>query len=67
MLLSTMAGNVGRLRRARGWTRLELAARAGVSSLHVQSVERRQDVPVTVWVRLAAALGVTPGDLLQDG
>jgi transcriptional regulator with XRE-family HTH domain len=53
-------------RKARGWTQERLAEAAGVSALQVGFCERGDNVPkLTLILRLARALGVRPGELLD--
>ena len=67
-LRETMATNVQRLRRERGWTQEELADRVGLSARYVGQVERAQaSASVTVLGRLADALGVEPAELVRRG
>ena len=54
-------------RESKGWTRTELARRAGLASdTHVRLIEegRRADPQASTVVKLARALGCTPNDLL---
>jgi transcriptional regulator with XRE-family HTH domain len=52
------------MRSSRGWTRRELAERAGVSKEAIYTHERGNKRPRRDTMRLlAAALGVAPGDL----
>ena len=56
-------------RESKGWTRTELARRAGlVSDSHLRLIEegRRADPQASTVVKLAKALGVTPNDLLLE-
>jgi transcriptional regulator with XRE-family HTH domain len=53
-------------RKARGWTQERLAEAARVSALQVGFCERGDNVPkLTLILRLAKALGVRPGELLD--
>jgi transcriptional regulator with XRE-family HTH domain len=53
-------------RKAKEWTQEKLAERAGVAAIHVGFVERGENVPkLTLILRLAKALGVRPGDLID--
>jgi len=53
-------------RKARSWTQETLAERAGVSALQVGFCERGDNVPkLTLILRIAKALGVRPGELLD--
>jgi transcriptional regulator with XRE-family HTH domain len=54
-------------RKAHGWTQERLAERAGVAAIHVGFVERGENVPkLTMILRIAKALGVRPGELIDD-
>jgi DNA-binding XRE family transcriptional regulator len=56
------------LRRTAGLTQAQLAARSGVCSQRLSSLERGLHAPrQRVVLRLAAALGVSPVDLLSTG
>lgn len=53
-------------RKAKGWTQERLAEAAGVSALQVGFCERGDNVPkLTLILRIARALGVRPGELLD--
>jgi transcriptional regulator with XRE-family HTH domain len=53
-------------RKARGWTQERLAEVAGVSALQIGFCERGDNVPkLTLILRIARALGVRPGELLD--
>jgi transcriptional regulator with XRE-family HTH domain len=53
-------------RTAKGWTQEKLAEVAGVSALQVGFCERGDNVPkLTLILRVARALGVRPGELLD--
>jgi transcriptional regulator with XRE-family HTH domain len=53
-------------RKARGWTQERLAEEAGVSALQVGFSERGDNVPkLTLILRIARALGVRPGELID--
>ena len=55
------------LRAAKEWTQVQLAKRAGVRQAAISELEsgRRVRVDLGVLERLCAALGVTPGELLE--
>lgn len=54
-------------RQQRDWTQERLAEAAGVHVTFIGRVERAQrGISLTHIVRLAAALGVDPGDLIRD-
>ena len=53
-------------RQAREWTQEHLAERSGVSALQIGFCERGDNVPkLTLILRIAKALGVRPGELLD--
>ena len=57
---------VRRLRGEREWTQEELAERAGLTTTYVGQVERGDKVPsLTVVLKLARGLGVSPADLVS--
>ena len=65
-LRKAMATNVRRARYARELTQEELAARAGISTRYLGSIERGAvAASVTVLGRLAQALRVDPGELIS--
>ena len=54
-------------REAKGWTQERLAEVAGVSALQIGFCERGDNVPkLTLVLRISRALGVRPGELLDD-
>jgi transcriptional regulator with XRE-family HTH domain len=56
-----------RLRKAKGWTRVALARRAGISDTYIRLLELGDNVPtLTVLVELATVLGVTPAELVRE-
>jgi transcriptional regulator with XRE-family HTH domain len=56
-----------RLRLEREWTQEQLADAAGLTTTYVGQVERGAKVPsLTVVLRLARGLAVTPAELLAD-
>src|SRR6476646_4589166 len=58
---------VRKRREAKGWTQERLAEVAGVSALQIGFCERGDNVPkLTLILRIARALGVRPGELLDD-
>jgi transcriptional regulator with XRE-family HTH domain len=58
---------IRRLRLERQWTQEHLADAAGVTTTYVGQVERGSKVAsLTVVLRLARGLGVSPTDLLAD-
>ena len=65
--MTYLGGQVRVRRESKGWTRTELARRAGlVSDTHVRLIEdgRRADPQASTVVKLAKALGCTPDALL---
>ena len=55
------------LRRARGWSLERLAEEAGLHWTYVGSVERgERNISLLNIVRLAAAVGADPADLVRD-
>jgi transcriptional regulator with XRE-family HTH domain len=68
-LRRTVAENLRRLRRQRGWTQEELAHRAGLNRNYVGMVERSENAAtLDTLERLAAALGIDAAKLLRtDG
>jgi XRE family transcriptional regulator, regulator of sulfur utilization len=62
-----LGGVVRRLRHERGWTQEDLAEAARLTATYVGQVERGDKVPsLTVILKLARGLGVTPAELLAD-
>lgn len=60
--------NVRRYRHERGLTQEQLAFEAKLDLTYVGGIERgRRNPSVMVLARLAAALGVSPSELLQSG
>lgn len=56
-----------RFRKERKWTQEDLADRAQLTTTYVGQVERGDKVPsLTVLLKLARALGVSPADLFRD-
>lgn len=67
-LRGVLARNLRRLRRARGLSQEELAARAGLNRNYVGMIEREENAAtVDVLERLAEVLGVRAPDLLDGG
>lgn len=60
--------NVRELREARGWSQEDYADRAGIHRTYVSDIERgRRNPTITVVEKLAAPLGVSAGELLDNG
>ena len=58
--------NVRRLREAKGWSQEDYADRAGIHRTYVSDIERgRRNPTIAVVEKLAAPLGVTPGQLID--
>lgn len=65
-ILGYIAANVRRTRTRRNMTQEKLAEAAGLSSVHVQRVERAEvNMSVTVLAALAEALKVSPATLFK--
>jgi len=65
-LVSLFAANVRRLRKERGLSQEELAEAAGVHRTYVGMIERgEKNVTIYNIQRIAIALGVRPGSLLD--
>jgi transcriptional regulator with XRE-family HTH domain len=64
--MKTLGARLRVLRTERGLSQAQLAARAKLSNSYTARVERgEQDPTVSVLVRLAKALGVSPAELLR--
>lgn len=60
-------GAVRKLREAQGWSQENLAEAANLHRTYISGIESGARNPtLTVIVRLAAALGVTPAELLMQ-
>ncbi len=65
-LREIVAGNLRRLRHAKGISQEELADRAGINRNYVGKMEREENAAtVDMLEKLATVLGVDPADLLQ--
>jgi transcriptional regulator with XRE-family HTH domain len=65
-LVTVFAGNVRRLRKARGLSQEELAEAAGVHRTYIGMIERcEKNVTIYNIERIALALQVRPGTLLD--
>jgi len=63
---SFIGARLGGWRRSRNFTQVALAARAGLPQASVSIIEHgRRDISLRTVFRLAAALGITPGTLLD--
>jgi transcriptional regulator with XRE-family HTH domain len=66
-LMRRIAKNVRRHRLAKGWTQQILADRAGTSRIYVAKIEgAAKEISLDMLERLARALGVKPGRLLDE-
>lgn len=64
--MTRMRQNVTRLRKARKLTKYKLAQHAGISRAYLGAVEAgKSDPSVSTLVKIASALGVKPGELLE--
>lgn len=65
-LRQTLADNLKRERRVRGWSQEEFADRAQIDRTYVSSIERcRYAVTIDVLEKLADALSIDPVTLIQ--
>lgn len=65
-LMRRIGANVRRRRLARGWTQQALADRVGTSRIYVAQIEgAAKEISLDMLERLARALGVAPGRLLD--
>ena len=65
-LREIVAGNLRRLRHAKGISQEELADRAGIDRNYVGKLEREENAAtVDMLEKLATVLGVDPAELLQ--
>jgi transcriptional regulator with XRE-family HTH domain len=59
--------SVRRMRESHGWTQEELAEHAEMSVTYLGFIERGENVPtLTIILKLAKALGVNPGRLIDE-
>jgi transcriptional regulator with XRE-family HTH domain len=57
--------NIRRIRRAAGWSQMELSDRCGLHFSEISRLERgRRDARLSTIVKLAHGLGVSPAELL---
>ncbi len=67
-IITTVAENVRRARRAAGLSQEELALEADVDRTYISQVERgKRNITVVVLSRLARAMRTTAADLVSDG
>lgn len=65
-IISVLAANVRKLRKAANLSQEELADQAGLDRTYISQVERQlRNVTIGVLVRLAKALGTTPDRLIR--
>jgi transcriptional regulator with XRE-family HTH domain len=64
----TPGDRIRRYRMARGWSQRELARRAGVRHAMISDLEtnKRRSTQLSIFEKLAAALGVSVGALVED-
>ena len=66
-LVGTLAANVKRLRRAKGWTQSDLATEANVRQALISEIEKGVANPTMRTIaKLAHALDVDPVDLFKE-
>ena len=66
-LVGTLAANVKRLRRAKGWTQSDLATEANVRQALISEIEKGVANPTMRTIaKLAHALDVDPVDLFSE-
>jgi transcriptional regulator with XRE-family HTH domain len=64
---TTMASRIRELREKRGWTQTDLAEQAGLQQSTVSKLERRPGLgDRATFEKIAAALGVSADDIVQD-
>ena len=62
----SVAENIKRLRKERGWSQVRLAMEAHVSQQAISFIERERNEPSTEMIRaLAKALGVTASEIIE--
>jgi transcriptional regulator with XRE-family HTH domain len=69
MLAGRIAGNIARLREARGWSRPELGRRCrpATSGSQIERLEKSERRLTVEWIeRLAAAFNIDPAELMAD-
>jgi transcriptional regulator with XRE-family HTH domain len=65
-LIDRFAANVRKVRVRRGFSQTDMAVRSGLSVAEVSRIERGvREVRLTTFLRLAAALDVDPGELVD--
>ncbi|ANK82610.1 MAG: transcriptional regulator [Rhizobiales bacterium NRL2] len=63
---SRLGHNIRRIRRAQGWSQEQFAFEAGIHRTYISDIERGARNPtITVVEKLATALGVKAGELLD--
>ena len=67
-IITTVAENIRRARKAAGLSQEELALEADVDRTYISQVERgKRNITVVVLARLAGAMRTTASDLVSDG
>lgn len=69
MDMKRIGSKIAYYRKIRGMTQVELAEKAEMSASYISRIERGasvQGIPLTIYLRLAVALGVTLEDLYRD-
>lgn len=65
-IVDRVAKRLKRLRAERGWSQVDLAERSGVSREYIARIETvKQEPTIGVLEKLARALRVKPGELLE--
>lgn len=60
--------NISQHRSRKGWTQAELAAKVGIAQANLSNIEKgKRDLNVATLVRVAAALEVSPAQLIEEG
>jgi transcriptional regulator with XRE-family HTH domain len=63
----SLAENIRRLRKDKGWTQIELAEKTGLRVAHVYELEKgKGDPKLSTLYKLMTALGCSPDSLLMD-
>ena len=67
-LLKTLAENMRRCRKAKGYSQESLAEKAGLHRTYVGAIERgERNITILSLEKIAKALGVQVGELLSSG